>query len=129
MYRKLNKFVFAIVLCAGVSCGAQVANCDGGEIITGENNHEYCLSNITMNWWSAFSWCRANHRTLASITQACDGVFPGMWASCDNLKNRFVSRTVWLETPYKEGQSYTLYENSRLSTSLRNRTYFYALCF
>ena len=34
----------------------------------------FCKSNLTMNWWSAFNWCKSNGGTLASFVSMCPGV-------------------------------------------------------
>ena len=31
----------------------------------------FCISNLSMNWWSAFNWCKSNGGTLASFNSAC----------------------------------------------------------
>ena len=103
MLYNLNKIIPVVLLFAGFSCGAQVANCDGGTRITGqENGHEYCISKITMNWWSAHSWCRAQGRHLASVTEACNGNAGG----CANLRGTYNTYApypaidrVWTSTP------------------------------
>ena len=48
--------------------------CAGGAgvIVKGLNGTRYCLSNIKMNWFSAFSWCEAAGGHLASASEACD---------------------------------------------------------
>ena len=59
----------------GLSVHAQNApRCEGGIETTGiQNGHTYCISQITMNWWSAHSWCRAQGRHLATMAEACNG--------------------------------------------------------
>ena len=56
---------------------AQAESCDGGSLVTGTNGHEYCRSRDQMNWWSAYTWCEAQGRHLASMYEICpdwDGV-------------------------------------------------------
>lgn len=69
----------------------QAQTCTGGQIITGKDTtRSFCLSNNTMNWWSAFQWCKSNGRTLASPDNACHygtetGWMTGLWG-CANMK-------------------------------------------
>ena len=48
--------------------------CAGGTgvIVKGLNGTNYCLSNIEINWYSAFSWCEAAGGHLAGGSEACD---------------------------------------------------------
>ena len=78
-----NKFAFllAISLCFPVW-----AECRGGKILTGENGHEYCVSDVKMTWWSAFTWCQANKRHLATWAELCPTTaLPLECANCDNI--------------------------------------------
>ena len=55
----------------------------------------FCKSNIPMNWWSAFNWCRSNGGTLASLAEACPGVATRNDEKCPALKGVSSSQTVW----------------------------------
>ena len=35
---------------------------------------KFCKSDLGMNWWSAFNWCKSNGGTLASFASMCPGV-------------------------------------------------------
>ena len=60
------------------------AKCDGGTEKPGKNGHVYCISNQTMNWWSAFAWCKANERHLATLDEACNNQ---SWSGgCTNMQ-------------------------------------------
>ena len=77
------------------------AACDGGEEIIGvENGHKYCASIITMNWWSAHSWCRAQGRHLTTYEEACG---PDI-TTCCNMKVR--KGKFWLSTPKTKDRSW-----------------------
>ncbi len=66
---KKTVFIFSLFL----ACASPVwATCNGGTEITGKNGHVYCKSNILMNWYSAFTWCEVQGRTLATVKQMCD---------------------------------------------------------
>ena len=47
------------------------AKCDGGTEITNTAGTTFCRSNVTMNWWSAYAWCRANGLRLATMYEIC----------------------------------------------------------
>ena len=128
----LKKFILiGLCLMALPTVAQNAARCEGGSLITGANNHEYCLSDITMNWWSAHSWCRAQGRTLVTVTQACNGIFPNMNASCDNFAGRLrhLTEHAWTTTPYRTDSAYTLNLYQQVQYRKRNATSLYALCF
>ena len=61
-------FVAALLLCSA----PVFAECEGGVEFNGRKaGTKYCVSNITMNWWSAFAWCQAQGYRLASFEEAC----------------------------------------------------------
>ena len=90
----MRKGVFFLLLCS-LSLNVYASNnCVAGKIITGKNGHEYCISNETMNWWSAFQWCAAQGRHLVTPTEACDygnKVWGG--GTCVNLEQE--SEAAW----------------------------------
>ena len=51
---------------------AQEASVCWGKEEKFKKDHSYCFSSQTMNWWSAFAWCDAQGRHLASISELCD---------------------------------------------------------
>ena len=78
--------ILALMFCV-VSVGAGAATCVGGKEYEGKNGHTYCISNRGMNWWSAFQWCEAQERHLATPSEACD--YDGTsWGGglCENLR-------------------------------------------
>ena len=64
-----------ILLCAGLLAASTPvwAQCEDGTVFNGKNSGRFCASNVTMNWWSAFSWCQAHNMDLATWEQACAG--------------------------------------------------------
>ena len=66
----MKNLIMAIVM-IGTVFGANAA-CVGGEEITGKDGHVFCLSEENMNWWSAFQWCSAQGRHLATPDEACN---------------------------------------------------------
>ena len=107
------------------------ATCEGGTLATGENGHEYCQSNNYMNWWSAYTWCEANGRHMASIYEICpewDGS-TGEY-KCANYNSQF-KNGLWTSTPYQTDNAFKLTE-WRKSVGLENRaesSNYRALCY
>ena len=95
----MKKIIALLIIGGLISPPVWAATCEGGTEITGINDdHVYCVSNIKLNWWSAFSWCRANNRKLASIDDAC---FPEQ-TSCPNLALG-INKKVWTSVAAAEG--------------------------
>ena len=81
---------------ATTSDEALLAGLEGGTIITAHqptdagcsnttcNGRKFYVSNGGVNWWTAFTWCRANGLELASLSEACPPANTGIW-SCPNL--------------------------------------------
>ncbi len=75
-------------------------NCPEGDIVTGANNQQYCVSRITMNWYTAFTWCDSFGMSLQSVAQLCDNgdaKWDGNVGSekCLNMLNGRLTGTVW----------------------------------
>ena len=66
----MNRKLFLLCLMGAFLATSAYAKCDGGTMITGKSG-SFCKSNVKMNWWSAYSWCKANDRSLATIYEAC----------------------------------------------------------
>ena len=66
------------------------------------NGMEFCVSNKTMNWWSAFTWCESVGGKLASFEHMCPGS-QMVEGACPNLT--------------KVGDT-TVYSNAGWSTTL-----------
>ena len=63
------KKIFLICLIGNLLTLPVYAACDGGTIVT--STATYCRSNVDMNWWSAYNWCKANGRTRATMYDIC----------------------------------------------------------
>ena len=104
------KKVIIFLMCAFFAAPTWAATCNGGTLITAKspsdsgctaetcNGHEFCKSNLAMNWWSAFNWCASQGRKLADFTVMC----PSMQTSgntkegaCPNLHGVGGNQYVW----------------------------------
>ena len=78
----MKKLLFILILSITIP-SLTYAKCDGGVETKGKNGHDYCISDQKMNWWSAFAWCKANERHLATLDEACNNQ---SWSNnCQNL--------------------------------------------
>ena len=48
-----------------------VANACGGITITGKSGKSYCLSKFTMNWYTAYAWCKDQNMDLIEMDTTC----------------------------------------------------------
>ena len=82
-----------------------------GIVIKGKNGAEYCLSKLTMNWWTALGWCQAIGKTPISYPDDCRCVGNGCgteMVGCPNLAIDF-NAWAWANTPsYSAEFSYTI---------------------
>ena len=103
-----------------------MADCVGGEEKPGKNGHVYCISNQTMNWWSAFAWCKANKRHLVTLDEACNNQ---SWSGgCTNM-NIGISKGVWTAIASGDSSAYTVYlSNGRVNPHPRTNNNA-ALCY
>ena len=104
------------------------AKCDAGTLVKGKNNYEYCISDLKMNWWSAFAWCEYQGRELATWTDACPGSAIG--ASCNNMAVGMNSVFAWTAEPISNYNAYylNLDGGSALDNVNRAATSYRALC-
>ena len=125
----------AIVTCfLTIGSAANAATCEGGSLITGANGHEYCQSNNTTNWWSAFTWCEAQGRHLATVYEACpewDGA-TGQ-SKCMNMSanpTRCTTYRAWSATANGSVNAFAIgtYSCRQVETFNRNQTW-NALCY
>lgn len=106
--------ILAIAAIAFNIAQAQAESCaDGaGTVITGAtDNHNYCASNGTMNWWSAYTWCEAQGRHLVSMYEVCperDG--EEGYNKCKNAKT-FPVGSVHFYTTTPQGTHYAFVLN------------------
>lgn len=77
------------------------ASCEGGTEITGKNGHVYCASNVSMNWYTAFAWCNAHGKSLATMEQICNIDETQKWdgnngeGRCLNMVGAAQTQHVW----------------------------------
>ena len=89
-----------------IGSAANAATCEGGSLFTGVNGHEYCASNSKMNWWSAYTWCKAQGMKMPSLYDLCptwDGAF-----NSDQCKKIGVGAVVWTRTAYRNSSAILL---------------------
>ena len=76
-------------------------NCTDGTEYMGKNGHTYCVSNVNMNWWSAFNWCTSQGRHLASMDEVCNISETEYWVggvgakACPNTIGGGLNRWGW----------------------------------
>ncbi len=108
-------------------CGALAETCGGGSFITGNNGHEYCRSNKRMNWWSAYTWCKANGLHMVSIYEICPGWDGSMGSGCSNL-NSSLDFDTWTSTASAQTEAVYVSAYLIIKTAARHNT-FKALCY
>ena len=98
------------------------------------NGYEFCKSNSTMTWWSAFTWCESNGRHLATFSEMCPGIIASLNSaegSCRNLTNTTVAGVrVWTAYPRNSGEAFVtgLSSGAIASNIFNHPSYSYALC-
>ena len=89
MYKNLTSIIMAglLVLSTPVHAELTLTECppEVGTLLTGATSGTYCVSKITMSWWSGFSWCQAIGGKFATWAETCPGV--GIGGKCTNTKN------------------------------------------
>ena len=108
--------------------GALAETCEGGSLQTGENGYVYCLSNKTMNWWSAYTWCQAQGKEMASAYDLCpnwDGNFHT--GRCQKITN---STEIWTSNAYENEKAVFAYNGGKdmAFDNRNNGGYHYAAC-
>ncbi len=61
----MKKLIMAAMIATMMSAPVHAA-CEGGTEVGG-----FCISDFTMNWWTAYAWCKGNNRTFATIYDVC----------------------------------------------------------
>ena len=98
------------------------AACDGGITVD-----KFCISdNIQMNWWSAYTWCEAQGRHLASIYEMCPG-WTGNDSSC-NMGTFTSGSTFWTSTAEGTETAFRI-SKSGAGRYNRNLALAYAICY
>ena len=107
---------------------ARAETCESGKLVTGNNGHSYCQSKYQMNWWSAYAWCEAQGRHLASMYELCpdwDGSKGG--DKCANTNDGF-DGSGWTKTAFQQNYAFTVYPSGTVDAD--GRTYGrYAFCY
>ena len=67
----MKKKLFFTCLIGLMSMTSAYAKCVGGTEITNSVGTTFCKSNVAMNWWTAYAWCRANDLHLATMYEMC----------------------------------------------------------
>ena len=67
----MKKKLFLMCIIGLMSVSSAYAKCDGGTEVTNTAGTTFCKSNVTMNWWSAAAWCKANGLHLATMYEMC----------------------------------------------------------
>ena len=96
-----------IGLLTATSAYSYSGDCNGGTIITANDEKTtFCVSNKTMNWWSAQNWCKGNGSSLATMYEMCP-TWDGNTGEgkCSWLKGKF-SGYVWSATVYGSGDAF-----------------------
>ena len=126
-----------IGLALGIVLFSQTAlagTCKEGEEFTGKNGHTYCVSNVQMNWWSAFNWCTAQGRHLASMDEICtngnDRWLGGSAdAACPNVIGMGPNKSGWSNMFYQSDRVFFLSLSSgRVIDDTPHALRAYALC-
>ena len=106
MWMSIGLWVGLFTLPAGAT---GCANGHGDLIIGNDGVSKYCLSKVSMNWWSAFAWCDAAGGKLWHLTE-CDRVNnPNSW--CANLEGRTLPYYFWTADVYSASHAYLKYGN------------------
>ena len=102
-----------------IGSAANGATCEGGSLFTGVNGHEYCASNSKMNWWSAYTWCKAQGMKMPSLYDLCptwDGAFNS--EQCEKIG---LGAVVWASAAYGSGNSF-IYDDNEERIGVKGQT-------
>ena len=106
-----------------------------GSLFNGQNSGTYCVSNIGMTWWSAFTWCTGIGGKLATWAEACPGSAVGN--KCANMqRGEDPAVCAWTAEPIDSAAAYCIrtfdgYTNNCGAgnfTPKRTESYIKALC-
>ena len=153
--KKYNYLMFGIALGTGILgkavCASAYTSCVGGTEITtnvygteGASDYctpvtcpvpakKFCLSLRTMNWWSAFNWCRSNGGTLASFASMCPGVATdanNVAGACPALQGMGFNHWVWSSLGSGTASAFIVNLSSGAVASLSSYRYinYFAFC-
>ena len=117
---------------------SNVALACGGVTFLGNSGKSYCLSKFTMNWYSAYAWCKDQGMNLIELDTTC-GASSG---SCSELALSSAEQsnitaaggkigTVWTNTSHTSPTAFVVNLSSGkvINFGRDNLTYGYAVCF
>jgi len=128
----MKKKLFLTCLIGLMFSTSVYAKCEGGTEITNTVGTTFCKSNVKMNWWSAFAWCKANGLHLATMYEMCPS-WNGNKGSgkCPELNGAGTGGDVWSSTAYDIDSAFVVSDgyvrNSTEGGFYRNSGYF-AFC-
>ncbi|MBR4927673.1 MAG: hypothetical protein IKY98_05035, partial [Alphaproteobacteria bacterium] len=91
------------------------ANACGGIMVKGNSGADYCLSKHTMNWYSAYAWCKDQKMRLIDVDTVCKST-----TSCPELNLSNSEKThladngvtsgkfMWTSTAISAGNAYAV---------------------
>ena len=127
-----------ILLICAVLMISTVANACGGITITGKSGKSYCLSKFTMNWYTAYAWCKDQSMDLIELGTTCGtnvGTCSELALSSDeqnNIKEKGITiDLVWTNTSNSASYAYYVNLSSGNFYNLKARSVNgdYALCY
>ncbi len=108
--RKILMVTCGILMMSSVVLAQEVETCANGAgtvvvgVVTG---HKYCMSNKTMNWWNAVSWCDGQDRRLFDLSDCgCSSTVNCANYKCPELAEEGNSRMLWTSTPRTSSHAY-----------------------
>ena len=145
----IKKMIFILVTIMFVKTAGAYTECVGGSIIKRNqygvdgapttcttamcpgDTKTFCKSNLPMNWWSAFNWCKSNGGTLANFKNMCPGVATSLntaEGACPALQKTGVSQYAWSSMGYGTTNAFTVnIASGGINHFSRNSSY-YVLC-
>ena len=91
----------------------------------------FCKSNETMNWWTAFNWCKSNGGTLANFTSMCPDtpiVVNNVDGACPALQGVGSSAWMWSSLGYGSNSAIRVNLSSGAVGSTTRHANPYAFC-
>ena len=126
------KKIIVFLMCIFAMSAMAEPTCNGGKTITAKDGTTFCKSDNTMNWWSAFTWCESQNRTLAEFKTMCPGVSQApsnTTGDCPNLQGLADSGWVWSSLAYGSDDAIIVNLSSGAVTNYHRYNYSsYALC-
>ncbi|MBQ3696161.1 MAG: hypothetical protein II938_04270 [Alphaproteobacteria bacterium] len=119
----MKKLFVLIGLTLAMSSTSAYAGCTGGTTFnTTINSLTLCKSTASMNWWSAFAWCKANGMHLATFQDAFGDATLAYNSNCtlsinSNMYNMSgINGYPWLALPGDDNSGETAFAVCGVST-------------